>query len=167
MIITNKNNIRAKRMCTMPWWRHEIWEHFPRYWPFVCVCVGGGGGGWGGCWPVIGKFPSQRPVTRSFNVCFDLRANKRLSKQSGRWWSGTPSRPLWCHYNGTDMDSQILYYSNIVLKPNHHRMKWGHLFCQVLHQFPNSKKQLSYPMSYFQMISLLWVSNSIAVGSLA
>ena len=32
-----------------------------------------------------GEFPSQRPVTRSFEVFFDLRLNKRLSKQS---WNG-------------------------------------------------------------------------------
>ena len=29
-----------------------------------------------------GEFPTQRPVTRSFDVLFDLRLNKRLSKQS-------------------------------------------------------------------------------------
>ena len=34
--------------------------------------------------PVTGGFPSQRPVTRSFGVFFDLRLNKRLSKQWGR-----------------------------------------------------------------------------------
>ena len=28
---------------------------------------------------VTGEFPSQRPVTRSFEVFFDLRLNKRLS----------------------------------------------------------------------------------------
>ena len=28
-----------------------------------------------------GEFPTQRPVTRSFDVYFDLRLNKRLSKQ--------------------------------------------------------------------------------------
>ena len=32
--------------------------------------------------PVNGEFPAQRPVTRSFDVFFDLRLNKRLSKQS-------------------------------------------------------------------------------------
>ena len=32
--------------------------------------------------PVPGEFPTQRPVTRSFDVYFDLRLNKRLSKQS-------------------------------------------------------------------------------------
>ena len=28
-----------------------------------------------------GEFPTQRPVKRSFDVFFDLRLNKRLSKQ--------------------------------------------------------------------------------------
>ena len=30
--------------------------------------------------PVTGEFSSQRPVTRSFDVFFDLGLNKRLSK---------------------------------------------------------------------------------------
>ena len=32
--------------------------------------------------PVTGEFPWQKPVTRSFDVFFDLRLNKRSSKQS-------------------------------------------------------------------------------------
>ena len=32
--------------------------------------------------PVTGEFPAQRPVTRSFDVFFDLRLYKQLSKQS-------------------------------------------------------------------------------------
>ena len=31
--------------------------------------------------PVTGELPVERPVTRSFDVFFDLRLNKRLSKQ--------------------------------------------------------------------------------------
>ena len=38
-----------------------------------------------------GEFPSQRPATRSFDVFFDLRLNKRLSKQPRGWWFETPS----------------------------------------------------------------------------
>ena len=30
--------------------------------------------------PVPGEFPTQRPLTRSFDVFFDLRLNKRLSR---------------------------------------------------------------------------------------
>ena len=44
--------------------------------------------------PVTGEFPTQRPVTRSFEVFFDLRLNKCLSKQSRRRWFETPSRSL-------------------------------------------------------------------------
>ena len=46
-----------------------------------------------------GEFPAQRPVTRSFDVFFDLRLNKRLSKQSWGWWFETPSWSLWRHRN--------------------------------------------------------------------
>ena len=47
-----------------------------------------------------GEFPALRPVTRSFDVFFDLRPNTRLSKQSWGWWFETPSSPLWRHCNG-------------------------------------------------------------------
>ena len=46
-----------------------------------------------------GEFPTQRPVTRSFDVYFDLRLNKRLSKQLWGWWFETLSRSLWRHRN--------------------------------------------------------------------
>ena len=46
-----------------------------------------------------GEFPSQRPVTRSFDVFFDLRPNKRLSKQPWGWWFQTPSWSLWRQCN--------------------------------------------------------------------
>ena len=49
--------------------------------------------------PVSGEFPAQRPVTRSFDVFYDICLNKRLSKQSWGWWFETPSSPLWRHCN--------------------------------------------------------------------
>ena len=68
---------------------------------------------WTGRWPysfmmtssngnifrVTGEFPTQRPMARSFGVFFDLRLNKRLSKQWLGWWFETPSCPLWRHCN--------------------------------------------------------------------
>ena len=65
-------------------------KHFPRYWPFFFFFWGGGGGG---------GFPSQRPVTRIFDVFFDLRLNKQWSKQSRRRWFEPPSHSLWRHCN--------------------------------------------------------------------
>ena len=47
-----------------------------------------------------GEFPAQRPVTRSFDVFFDLRPNKRLSKQPWGWWFETSSWSLWRQCNG-------------------------------------------------------------------
>ena len=49
--------------------------------------------------PVTGGFPSQRPVTRSFDVFFALRLSKQLSKQSRSWWFETLLHSLWCHCN--------------------------------------------------------------------
>ena len=50
------------------WWRHQM-ENFST---LLALCAGNS--------PVNGEFPTQRPVTRSFDVFFDLRLNKRLSK---------------------------------------------------------------------------------------
>ena len=49
--------------------------------------------------PVTSEFPSPRPVTRSFGVFFDLHLNKRLSKQSRRWWFEMSLSSLWLHCN--------------------------------------------------------------------
>ena len=46
--------------------------------------------------PMTGEFPSQWPVTRSFDVFFDLRLNKRMRCR----WFETPSRSVWRHCNG-------------------------------------------------------------------
>ena len=75
------------------WWRHQM-ETFSA---LLAICAGNS--------PVLGEFPAQRPVTRSFDVFFDLRPNKRLSKQSWGWWFETLSRPLWRHRN----DLQLLW----------------------------------------------------------
>ena len=75
-------------LSSIAWWRHQM-ETFSA---LLAICAGNS--------PVPGEFPAQRPVTRSFDVFFDLRPNKLLSKQSRGWWSETPSRPLWRRCNG-------------------------------------------------------------------
>ena len=54
---------------------------------------------------ITGEFPSQRPVTRSFDIFFDLRLKKRLSKQSRRRWLETHR----LHYDVTAMIMLIVY----------------------------------------------------------
>ena len=72
---------------SLSWWRHQM-ETFSA---LLAICAGNS--------PVPGEFPAQRPVTRSFDVFFDLRLNKRLSKQPWGWWFETPAWSLWRHHN--------------------------------------------------------------------
>ena len=57
---------------------------------------------------MTGGLPSQRPLTQSLNVLFDLRLNKWLSKQSRRGWFETPSRA---------QNMTILYWLNMYMVP--------------------------------------------------
>ena len=59
------------------WWHHQM-ETFSGS---LAICAGNS--------PVPGDFPTQRPVTRSFDVFFDLCLNKRLSKEPWGWWCET------------------------------------------------------------------------------
>ena len=69
------------------WWCHQM-ETFS---VLLAICAGNS--------PVSGEFPAQRPVTRGFDVFFDLCPDKRLSKQPWGWWFETPSHSLWRHRN--------------------------------------------------------------------
>ena len=71
----------------LAWWRHQM-ETFSA---LLAIYAGNS--------PVSGEFFAQRPVTRSFDIFFDLRLNKWLSKQSWGWWFQTLSCPLWRHCN--------------------------------------------------------------------
>ena len=55
------------------WWRHQM-ETLSA---LLAICAGNS--------PGTGEFPEQRSATRSFDVFFDLRLNKRLRKQSWGW----------------------------------------------------------------------------------
>ena len=81
--------LRASEGVSFPWWRHQM-ETFSA---LLALCAGNS--------PVTGEFPAQSPVTRSFDVFFDLRLNKRLSR-SKQWWGlrfQTLSHPLWRQCN--------------------------------------------------------------------
>ena len=66
-----------------PWWRHQM-ETFSALLAFWFT---------GHRW--IPRTEAQWPVTRSFDVFFDLRLNQQLSKQWKRWWFEAPPRSLW------------------------------------------------------------------------
>ena len=74
---------------------------------------------------VNGEFPSQRPVTRSFGVWFDLYLNKQLSKQSWGWWVEMPSRSLWRHFNEDPLNKPFSKKINVsYVEIRMFRVKW-------------------------------------------
>ena len=88
------------------WWRHQM-ETFSA---LLAICAGNSS--------VPGEFPAQRPVTRNFDVFFDLRLNKRLSKQPRGWWFETPSWSLWRQCNG----SAWWFFVSVEMKNLHWKM---------------------------------------------
>ena len=72
------------------WWRHQM-ETFSA---LLALCVGNS--------PVPGEFPTQRPVTRSFDVFFDLR---RLNGPVNKCKAGDLRR-IRPHYDVTVMMQQ-------------------------------------------------------------
>ena len=50
----------------LTWWRHQM----ETYSALLAFCAGNS--------PVSGEFPTQRPVTRGFDVFFDLRLNETI-----------------------------------------------------------------------------------------
>ena len=105
------------------WWRHRM-ESFSA---LLAICAGNS--------PASGEFPTQRPVTRSFDVFCDLCLNTRLRKQSWGWWFETLSRPLWRHRNGW-VDAPLL----------HNHASWMHL---------KSLPDLMQP----QILATMWIYN--------
>ena len=78
------------------WWCHQM----KKFSASLALCLG--------ISLVTGEFPSQRPVTWSFDVFFDLCLNKWLSKQSRRRWFEMPPRSLWHHCNGVKLLKSFL-----------------------------------------------------------
>ena len=89
----------SHRLCSagdVECWRHQM-ETFSA---LLAICAGNS--------PVTDYFPAQWPVTRSFDVFFDLRLIEWFSKQSCGWWFETPSRPLRRRSNGLLIISQLM-----------------------------------------------------------
>ena len=81
-----------------------------------------------------GNFPAQRPVTRSFDVFFDLRLNKRLSKQPWGWWFETPAWSLWRHRNEKWIPNNRWYASCLL----------SFVFSNIYHLLLISIQQVTY-----------------------
>ena len=103
-----------------PWWRHQM----KTLSSLLAICVENS--------PVTGEFPAQRPVTRSFDVFFDMRLNKPLNKQWWGCWFETLSRPLWRHCNAM---AELIQFPIIVAMFSLRclqQFKWAKLFYCLL-----------------------------------
>ena len=108
------------------------------------------------------EFPphrSQRPVTQSFDVFFDLRLNKCFGKQWWGWWFEITSCPLWRHCNGADTD----------LAANH---QWGPLVFNFAgnaqhiypwYEFGNDKFDIRTVSPMGEWYSWWWISSMIDI----
>ena len=124
-------------MIVSAWWRHLI-EIFSAW---LALCAGNS--------PVAGEPPSQRPVTRSFGVFFDLRLNKQLGKQWRRWWFETPARSLWRHING-DYEQKYPFPSLYLCQNPAWRQHLSHFFWRLASQLACSDRPHKVqPSGYF------------------
>ena len=121
------------------WWRHQM-ETFSRHWPFVRGIHRS---------PV--NSPHRGPVTRSFNVSFDLPMKKRLSKQWWGWWFETPSCPLWRHWMSSwilhCLDRQYwpdtVYFLDIAIIQSHTSILWTAVMWIYVFQLCKGRQCLS------------------------
>ena len=108
-----------------------------------------------GKFTIPGEYPAQRPVTRSFDVFFDLRLNKRFSKlceagdlrhnspycdvivmdRGGRYENITKHNKAWtvCTFNGPDAQSMMLAVT--VTTHDHHQISNHRKLDFLLHTF--------------------------------
>ena len=109
-----------KEVLHHPWWRHQMETSSAS----LAICAGN--------WGIhrSGEFPTQRPVTRSFDVFFDLPLNKRLNRQWWGWWFEMLSHTLWRHHNVCARLIQVLPQLNVSEHRPYRIMsrRWSDLF---------------------------------------
>ena len=110
----------------IPWWRHQM-----KTVSALLVLYEGNP-------QVTGGFPSQRPVTRSFDGFFDVRLNKRLGKQ------------LWFERHSAHCDVTVRIVHNIVnikaLEAIRHVSKAQHK--TIIHVKPGLYSMRAYAHAY-------------------
>ena len=93
------------------WWRHQR-ETFSA---LLAIC---------GNSPVTVEFPAQRPVTRSFEVFFDLHRNNRSSKPS---WTSVLRRQH-AHYDASVMEAHQSCIDNSWAVSHRHTHIYMHIY---------------------------------------
>ena len=106
---------------------------------------------------LCGEFSGpRRPVTRSFDVFFDLRLNKRLSKQSWGWWFETPSSSLWRHCSVGCLNSLLIHYQPWLRTILYLDVNWNVLQSWYKFTFSVECQTLSY-VGREKLSGLIWI----------
>ena len=117
--------------------------------------------------PVPGEFPAQRPATQSFDVFFDLRPNKRLSKQSWGWWFEMPLHPLWRHCNNKANLRDLIAATGLVilLKLDLNRRFFSPCDLEIWWMTPKNNRAplLCYYKLFASFLSHWWIQTGITV----
>ena len=91
------NNSRCSQWWKIPWWRHQV-EKFST---LLALCEENS--------PVTSEFSSQKPVTQSFDVFFDLHLNCwEHNRNAG------DSRRHRAHYDVTEMNQDLISYIDVI-----------------------------------------------------
>ena len=107
--------------------------------------------------PVTGEFPAQKPVTRRFDVFFDVRLNKRLSKQWWGCWFEMPSCPLWRHCNAEYQ--KFTYFLECTVTP--FLTQWHYIASKLTHHTVYPKKYAhSFVVLCFVVVMQSFIMNS-------
>ena len=115
--------------------------------------------------PVIGRFLSQSPVTRSFDVFFHVRLKKRLSKQSICRWYDTLWSSLWHHcYDLGMLTISVIYCSNTLFWLHHvskHIQRWELVItrCNIARYCPYIGKRSDFKLTTTHQ----WLGLSVSI----
>ena len=100
---------------------------------------------------VSGEYPAQRPVTRSFDIFFDLHLNKRLSKHSWGWWFETPDCKV------TVALAVLIIPSRISMRDKMNVLRSSNAFLYTYHFRPRTASKTRRILE----IGYLWISNEL------
>ena len=122
-----------------------------------------------------GEIPTQRPLTRSFDVFFEPRLYKRWSMQPWGWWFETPSSSLWRHCNGynwflidlfqlSGRHMKLVYFMPIIRNQYHGCCKTGVVWSEsITHHGINLIFLQEYSGISTRMFNILFVTNIIYI----
>ena len=153
------------RICKFRKKKHLVANHYSTHFSYMTTSLNGNICHFTGllCREFIGHrwIPRKRPVTRNFDVSFNLRLNQQLSKQWIHRWFETPSHSLWRHCNETWYSETITQWWDFCL--------WSFVTTFTV-PLPNKKRCITrklniYNNVYFEVHhALLYCAFQIKIG---